>query len=539
MYRKNVLIIATGALIAGAAAAQNQSLSDLLKGGVKSGGSAPPKQQPAPQQQPPPPRPQQRPPQQPPAPQAAPPASAGAGFRMQLPPGWRAELTANRAVVARSADQASSVLIAPVMAPAQITADEYLRRFGGQGLRGFFPDAAVVSVAPSRLGRSGALASLQFKTPAGPGRAAALLFISGGLGTLYAIGAPAAAFGQQQASLIQILKSFSFDGQGSPEGRRGGGDQPAANLNFTRFTDRNEGSFFCDVPAGWKTDGGLVRKSTVDVRGYLRVSSPDGGINIFVGDPNFGTFITLTQTLAMSGFREGSQYSPGYGNVMIVRRYFQGLQFAQEYAGRVAQYLGASQLQSRDARPRPDLSGGENGMAQEAWTAGEISFTCNLRGREGAGYVLAATKLTSMYGTGIWNVSTLVGYVAPAEQVGTANAVLQRIMQTFQVSPQWFAQQQQTTAQTSQIVTETNQRVSKIINDSYWSRQRALDRTNQNFSDHIRGVVRLRDPDTGEELEGRAGNNYYWRVRGTNTIVGNDHGTPPPTIDVTELQQIG
>jgi hypothetical protein len=152
--------------------------------------------------------------------------------------------------------------------------------------------------------------------------------------------------------------------------------------------------------------------------------------------------------------------------------------------------------------------------------------------------VLAATKLTAMYGTAMWNVTSLHGYLAPVEQVGTAMAALERMLQTTQVNPQWFAQQQQTTARTSEITREANDRISRIITDSYWSRQRVQDRTNQNYSDAIRGVVRLRDPSSGEELEGRAGNNYYWRIRGTDTLIGNDTGTPPPQIDVTELQQI-
>ena len=76
------------------------------------------------------------------------------------------------------------------------------------------------------------------------------------------------------------------------------------------------------------------------------------------------------------------------------------------------------------------------------------------------------------------------------------------------------------------------------IRDSYWSRQKSQDRTNRNFSDYIRGTVRLKDPESGEELEGTAGKNYYWRVRNTNTVVGSDAPSAPPNIDVTELEQV-
>ena len=512
--------------------AQSQSLGDILKGGVKSGKPAP--QPPIPQQSG-----QPKPAKQAPAPEPDVQPAVGAGFRMVLPPGWRAELTQNQAVVARSNDGSSAVVIAPVMAPPEISAEVFLRRYAAQGLGGWFPNIAVTNVLPSRLGRAGALASLEFQSTAGPGRAAALLFMHGGLGTLYVIGSPASSFPQQQAALVRILRSFSFEGQPATGGVRSAQPNvPGPNLSFTRFTDPYEGAFSCEVPSGWKTQGGLVRKGTVDIRGFLRVTSPDGAIHVFFGDPEIGTFVPPNPTLAMTGFREGSAYSPGYGNVMIVRRYIPGLQFAQEYAARVAQSLGATALQARDARERPDLSGRQQGMAQEMWTAGEVSFGCNFRGVEGAGYVLAATKLTTIYETALWQVTTLVGYLAPVGRVQTASAAIQRVMQTLQINPNWYARQQQTTAQTSAIVAETHEHVSRIISDSYWSRQRVQDRLNENFTDYIRGRVRLRDPETGEELEGRAGNNYYWRVRGTNTIIGNDAGTPPPSVDVTELQQI-
>jgi hypothetical protein len=459
---------------------------------------------------------------------------------MNLPPGWRSQLTRGQSVVAQSGDGSSVVVIAPVMAPPQLTATEFLQRYAAAGVKGFINEPALAGVYPSRLGKVGAMALLRYRSPAGPATAKVLLFLSGGVGTMYLIGAPDASFSQQQPVLVSILRSFSFDGQRPPDGASPGDGAPPRepSLQYTKFVDPYERSFSCDVPAGWAVKGGLIRKNTVDVRGFLRINSPDGSIALFVGDPEIGTFVAPTQTLGMSGFREGSTYSPGYGTVMVVRRYIQGLQFAQEYAGRFAQSIGAQGLRGRDAKPRNDLSGQQNGIAQQGVTAGEVSFTCMRNGAESAGYVLAATSYTGMEGAGIWNVTTLLGYVAPVNQVSVAQAAMAHIMQTFQVSQQWYGQQQQTTAQTSAIVSETNQRVSQIITDSYWSRQRSQDRTNQNFSDHIRGVVRLKDPDSGEELEGTAGKNYYWRVRGTNTVVGSDQPSPPTQIDVTELEQV-
>ncbi len=543
-------------VLASTAFAQNQSLNDLLKGGVKRTPAPQPQQQ---QQQPQPPpeqqQPQAPPPQAPGRRVAAPPAapvnqarmaavqpmssSGGAGYRLNLPPGWRSELTPNQAVVAQSGEGSGTVVIAPVMAPGNVSAQEYLQRYVAQGIQRWFPNAQVTGVVPSRLGRAAALAALRYQTQAGPGRASALLYLGGGVGTLYIIGAPAATYGQAQPALIGILKSFSFDGQrgGGGEGRGPGAAPAAAQLSYTRFTDPYEGAFSCEVPAGWQVKGGTVRKTAVDVRAFLRLTSP-AGVTVFVGDPEIGTFVVPSQVSAMGGLREGSPYSPGYGSSMTIRSYIPGVQFAQEYARRVAGGLGLSEVRPKDVRQRPDLSGRENGVAQQAWTAGEISFEGMRQGRPVAGYVLAATKLVVIAETGMWNLTTLLGFVAPVDQAATATAAIQRVMQTFTVSSQWFGQQQQTTAKTSQIVTETNNRVSQGISDTYWARQRAQDRSHEGFSDYMRGRVRLKDPESGEEMEGRAGNNYYWRVRGTDTVVGGNDPTPPPAIDVTELEQV-
>jgi hypothetical protein len=87
-------------------------------------------------------------------------------------------------------------------------------------------------------------------------------------------------------------------------------------------------------------------------------------------------------------------------------------------------------------------------------------------------------------------------------------------------------------------VSQTAQEISRIQNDTYWARQASQDRINRDFSDYIRGVVRLRDETTGELMEAPAGSDYYIRVRGPNTAIGSDTGDRPPNLDVTLLLQM-
>ena len=454
---------------------------------------------------------------------------------MNLPPGWQAQVTRGSSVVAHSGDGASLVMVAPFTAPPGTSAAEYLRRFGALALRSFLPEAAVTNVQPSRIGQAGALSTIQFRGAAGPGRATVLCFTQGGVGTLYVIAAPAAHYDQQRSQLVAILRSFSFTGEtehASAPATAG----TAPNISFKRFQDPAEDAFTVDVPAGWDVRGGIVRKSSVDVRTYLQMTSPGNEIAIALGDPEIGGFIVPTPPVyGMGGLREGQMYP---GGSAMVSRYLPGPVFARGYIPSVARRTGATSVQIRDVRERTDLNSRLSGIAQQVITAGEASFSCTRNGRENAGYVLAGTQINTIAEMSMWWVTTLVAWVAPPEQTRIVDAVILRIMRTFQVNSAWFNRQQQTTAETSRIVSKTNEEVSRIITDNYWSRQKSQDRTSRDFSDYIRGTVRLKDAESGEELEGTAGKNYYWRVRNTGAIVGSNTPNAPTNIDVTELEQV-
>jgi hypothetical protein len=226
---------------------------------------------------------------------------------------------------------------------------------------------------------------------------------------------------------------------------------------------------------------------------------------------------------------------------MTVRRFIPGPAFAQEYAYKLTRLMQASPPQFKVVKPLPQYSSSENiGPAVRQMVAGEADFTCTRGGQEFAGTGWAQTSATSMPGTdgGMWFVTILIDFLAPSDKAAATGAIVQHMVQSFQMNSNWVGRQQQTTMQTSRIVRETGEQTSKIISDTYWARQKVQDRTNRNFSDHIRGVVRLRDPESGEELEGVSGNNYY-RAPGTNNTVGTDRTDfQVHNPDFTEMEQI-
>jgi len=92
------------------------------------------------------------------------------------------------------------------------------------------------------------------------------------------------------------------------------------------------------------------------------------------------------------------------------------------------------------------------------------------------------------------------------------------------------------TANVSQIVTQTNQEISRIIDESYWNRQTVLDETSRRFSNYILGVTDVVDPETGEKWKIEAGHNYYWRKDYTNQLAGT-RTADRPDIDFTLLKE--
>lgn len=195
-------------------------------------------------------------------------------------------------------------------------------------------------------------------------------------------------------------------------------------------------------------------------------------------------------------------------------------------------------VQVVDRKDRPDLVQNLARIAAQygnplntRYTIGEVAFTSP----RGKGYVLAGTSIWGLGDSQLWKVEYLYGYLAPSEGTAAANEILARGTATYAINPQWASAQQGLTAATSQIVARTGEEISRIHSQSYWATQNTMDRLGRERSDANRGVVRLRDAESGEEFTAPAGANYYLRVRGQNTVLGNDTGERPPNIDVTEL----
>lgn len=335
---------------------------------------------------------------------------------------------------------------------------------------------------------------------------------------LYAVDAPAASF---DATVSQAATMFSsIRVMGSEQ------DTPApATLAYQRWTDPREGAFSLEVPQGWSVSGGSFRFAAVDVRPMIEVRSPDGAVAVRIGDSQLPTF-----TEPMPFFPEGSTYSPGYGVSMRVRRVAGGRSFAADYVrDTIAQ--SCSGVDIVDAQNRADAVQQLNAIYQQyglsaGMDAGEVTFTCQQQGRPMRGYYFAGIQVVRMGGPAMWRAENLLGYVAAPERSAQAKDVLAHMVSSFRIDEQWMARQQQTTMATSAIVSRTNDAISKIISDTYWSRQPIESEISRRRSNAILGVEDVVDEHTGERYRVDAGSNYYW-INPKGTIVGTDIDAVP------------
>ncbi len=353
---------------------------------------------------------------------------------------------------------------------------------------------------------------------------------AGTAGFLYITAAPTASYRAEVGTLSRILGTFRATGAAA--GAKG---PNIPSERWVRWQDPRENAFSLDVPAGWNVTGGTFRFAPADVRKALQASSPDGGIRITGGDAELPAFTEPNQMLTMTGFREGSWYSPGYGVNMMVRRYTPGTQFAREYVTtRVAR--GCANLKFTESRDRPDADAPLNrlmsGLAAVGGmmriNSGEVTFTCEQNGQPVSGYYFAGYLRAATAGMqgGIWHIEYLYGYSAQRDQAARTQRIISHMLSSYQDNPQWMAMQQNVTAAASRIVAQTQQEVSKIISDTFAYKNQAGDEISRRRENSILGTVDVTDPASGRQFKVENSSNYYW-LDNHGVIVGTQTDTTP------------
>lgn len=360
--------------------------------------------------------------------------------------------------------------------------------------------------------------------------------------------APAAALDHKE-TFAEILSSFSLASPQSASSLPADSEQSktagnSAEFNWTRYTDPAEGSFSLDVPSGWTVQGRLDRFSALDVRPWVKAVSPDQMVTAFIGDGKLAPCTMPNATLSSLGFHSGRNY-----NGSLVLDYIPARRFAEKYArSNLSNFI--SDLTVVDAQEHPEIAAAVNGTVGATRSeAATIKLTGMYGNIPAVAYYLAVTKATVAHGTGMWWVTKVAGVVAPADRDGEALGVILHMLQSFEVDQAWAANSLRNTVNVSNHYRQVSQQISKSISDRYWSQQAHNDRMNQaywnrqasqdrshdGFSNYIRGVENVYDPNSGNAYKVQYGPQEHYIDSSGSYILGTDNGAAP---DWTKLISI-
>jgi hypothetical protein len=309
----------------------------------------------------------------------------------------------------------------------------------------------------------------------------------------------------------------------------------AQSVTWTKFQDSAERSFSLEVPQGWTVRGGLFRLGYSDQRPMVDMTSPDGKINVRLGDVTIPSYVLPSQFHE----REGEVYDLGAQAQMVVARYRTGPDFAVLYSH--VRFYRVCQNPSADVDDvdfaMQDYLPADSASTQTS--TGRIAYRCSTSGGPRVAFVYVRT---SLYGT-IWQTPALASFLAPADQVSLAKNVLLHAAQTFRLNPQWLeyqkqmdayglqyqrALQQQRMQALAQQVQQFQQKMQAMQNqvNAFERHQQAQSAQVDSFSQALRGVTPTTDPLTGESREVWTGPNSNYYANGLGEVVNSN--TPPP-----------
>ena len=318
---------------------------------------------------------------------------------------------------------------------------------------------------------------------------------------------------------------------------------PNLRVEWIQFQDPFEKAFTVDVPKGWAVKGGLFRLGYSDERPMVDLLSPDGAINIRLGDVSIPTYTNPQQFHE----REGQIYDLGAQAHMVVERYRTGPEFAVLYAqARFAKtcHDPQSDPQASDFSLKDDLP--QDSTAPTQASGGQTAFHCVTD--HGPRIAYAYTR-TALYGQ-IWQAPAVVSFLAPPDDVASVRDIVSHAVQSFHLNPDWLEYQKrmdaegldyqrvrqqgrmrELQAQVQQFETKMQAMQNQV--NAFERRQSAQAAQVESFSNVLNGVTPTTDPLTGENrLVWTGPKSNYW-VNGLGQVV---NSTNAPAAGWRQLQ---
>ena len=301
------------------------------------------------------------------------------------------------------------------------------------------------------------------------------------------------------------------------------------------------------IPASWEGEGSVFWRlhPTMPAGALIRLRNP-AGCEAFESWP--AQPYSWGGMLAMTGFPEGSNYlgnevrPPAANAFDYIERYV----LPRVRSGLSFRVVARAEMSELAAALRAQSAATGNYLPTEI-TAGRVRIEYELDGRPiEEDFYCALTKIFLPGGNMvIWNADQLGAMRAAQGQLDGQAKILQTIVTSIRINPQWLNRYQQlvealTAYQNrqianagvlSRIISQTHAEITESRQQAYEQRQATMDRISDSYSQYIRGVDEYRNPDTGAQVELPSGYSQAWRGLNDEYIV-TDNPNFNPNIEL-------
>jgi len=313
---------------------------------------------------------------------------------------------------------------------------------------------------------------------------------------------------------------------GTAAGPNAGSHSPAVS-GYMHITDPLEQAFGVDVPAGWRSEAGLARRSALQVNPYVRSLSPDKMTYLMIGEPDLPAYTPPSQMGNAIGLPEGSPTSSELGGQGMILHYMPGTEFARAYGETVLAGLCPS-FKFSYVRERPDLARIGDTVSPTVIpsrsTGGEARFTCMHNKQEMEARVEAATRTTQ--DNLVWGATLLFALIAPKDQADKAEEILAGIGRSIKFSDAWIQKQNSLSREAGIAI---NRRMQEIFRQerSFIQKLNSVDENFSSMDELISGFSTYHDEKTGTDYSLSNANPNKWIDDTTGRMISSATNTKP------------
>ncbi|HBA85177.1 MAG TPA: hypothetical protein DCZ95_13900 [Verrucomicrobia bacterium] len=279
------------------------------------------------------------------------------------------------------------------------------------------------------------------------------------------------------------------------------------------------------VPADWTAQGGIVWRAdnVIPATASMTIASPNGlaVLSLFPGQ----NFTWMEGGYGLFGI--GDNY---LGNIVMPP-----MADAAEFTSRILIPQFRNNVAGLRIVQKEDLPAIAQAVAptiqepgvQKTVRAGKVRIQYESSGQpfdEDIYLVLVYSSFPAMPALTLWSTERLYSFRAPRGQLDSYAPVLQAMVSSFRLSPQWlnaFVQVQTQWIQNqmqsirnagalSRYISSVHEEISDMNRQAFENRQASMDRINKNFSQYIRGVDEYNNPFEGRPVELPSGYHQAW-----------------------------